>query len=419
MSETQEGFPPMIFLNAFRTVYPQFAEKSRDGRGYAQQDAEEAWSQIVSTLRGKLKQQSSPLADAAGESQPAAKTFVDEFMGGKFEKIEQCMDSAAKDAGETAQKKEDEVFFKLNCHVASQEVRHLGEGINAALTDSYTKTSPTLNREAEYQAKSKISRLPRYLPVHFVRFYWKNDVRKKAKILRKVTFPHELDATDYCTDELRSLLVPVRDKMRELRKEEVDVQRARKRQKLTAQAEASDSDRTSKGKGPASEKDLATDKKKSEGPPTGSSKQGDKDMKDDEHYKTDAEIEAEQAAQILTAKRSLLDSVSPEIASDKGSNQTGLYELRGVVTHQGASADSGHYTAYVKKEGIKDPKTGKIGEEDGKWWWFNDEKVSEVESEKIETLAGGGETHSALILLYRAVELPVVTEEEMKKGGTS
>jgi len=41
--------------------------------------------------------------------------------------------------------------------------------------------------------------------------------------------------------------------------------------------------------------------------------------------------------------------------------------------------------------------------------------VQEVESEKIETLAGGGESHSALILLYRAVELPTVPEDvEMK-----
>ncbi|CRK09243.1 hypothetical protein BN1723_020951, partial [Verticillium longisporum] len=72
---------------------------------------------------------------------------------------------------------------------------------------------------------------------------------------------------------------------------------------------------------------------------------------------------------------------------DEGANQSGLYELRGVVTHQGSSADSGHYTAYVKKEGRVDPKTGKRGEEDGNWWWFNDDKVSEVPSTSIDALA--------------------------------
>ena len=39
-------------------------------------------------------------------------------------------------------------------------------------------------------------------------------------------------------------------------------------------------------------------------------------------------------------------------------------------------------------------------------------RLGEVDSEKIETLSGGGESHSALILLYRAVELPKVSETE-------
>ena len=55
---------------------------------------------------------------------------------------------------------------------------------------------------------------------------------------------------------------------------------------------------------------------------------------------------------------------------------------------------------------LMDPVTGKIGEEDGKWWWFNDDKVTEVTSDKIDALAGGGESHSALILLYKAIPLP-------------
>jgi len=44
---------------------------------------------------------------------------------------------------------------------------------------------------------------------------------------------------------------------------------------------------------------------------------------------------------------------------------------------------------------IDDPKApgGKRMEEDGKWWWFNDDKVSEVDPEKIDTLSGGGQYH--------------------------
>lgn len=86
--------------------------------------------------------------------------------------------------------------------------------------------------------------------------------------------------------------------------------------------------------------------------------------------------------------------MTPKTAAESGTNKSGLYELRGVITHQGASADSGHYTAYVKKQNNGDTRT-----EDGKWWWFNDERVTEVEADKIETLAGGGE--SILIGPYR------------------
>lgn len=109
-------------------------------------------------------------------------------------------------------------------------------------------------------------------------------------------------------------------------------------------------------------------------------------------YKTDIEHEAERAASILAARKELFNLIDQDLAADEGANKSGLYELRGVVTHQGASASSGHYTSYVKKQGILDAATGKRKEEDGKWWWFNDEKVSEVEAEKIEGLAGGGKS---------------------------
>jgi ubiquitin carboxyl-terminal hydrolase 14 len=115
-------------------------------------------------------------------------------------------------------------------------------------------------------------------------------------------------------------------------------------------------------------------------------------------YKTDAEYEAERAASIKAAKKELYAAIDPALMADEGANRSGLYELRGVITHQGASADSGHYTSYVKKAAIMvdDPKApgGKRKEEDGKWWWFNDDKVSEVEAEKIETLSGGGKSNS-------------------------
>jgi ubiquitin carboxyl-terminal hydrolase 14 len=397
MGETQEGFPPLAFLNALRTAFPQFAEKSKSGHGYAQQDAEEAWSQIVTQLRQKLK-----IKDTGdGSSEAKEISFVDKYLAGGFSSITECDEQAARDGGEEPVKSED-VFLKLDCHI-SATTNHLRDGILAGLEEKLEKKSSVLDRDAIYTKKSKISRLPKYLTVHFVRFFWKREAQKKAKIMRKVTFPDELDVVEFCTDELKKMLIPVRDKVREVRKDEEDIDRARKRQKRIHDKEAADAaagivDSVSESK-KADEK-KAEDKKK-DGKATG----GDTEM-EDVVYKTDAEVEAERAAAILEAKKELHALINPELAKDEGANKSGLYELRGVVTHQGASADSGHYTSYVKKLGPLDPKTGKRGEEDGKWWWFNDDKVFEVEAEKIATLSGGGESHSALILLYKAIPLP-------------
>ncbi len=386
MSETQDGMPPFTFLNALRTTFPQFAERSKKGDGYAQQDAEEAWSQIVSQLKQKLKGSTSP----AERSAAVAGSFIDKFMGGEFSTTLECDDPAAREGGEQPTSAK-EPFLKLNCHIDNQTA-HLRDGLVNGLSEKIEKRSEVLGRDVTYTKTSKISRLPKYLTVHFVRFFWKRDVQKKAKIMRKVTFPHELDAVEFCTDELRKALVPVRDKVREVRKDEEDVERARKRRKKNPLLD---------GEAPE-EKKGATSKKDDKKPAT--SADGDVEMT--ETYKTDAEWEAEKDAALLESKKELNALIDPELRKDAGANQSGVYELRAVVTHQGASADSGHYTAYVKKTGPKDPVTGKVGEEDGKWWWFNDDKVSEVTSDKIDALAGGGESHSALILLYKAIPMP-------------
>jgi len=382
MSETQEGFPPLVFLQALRTLFPQFAQRARTGQGFAQQDAEEAWSQIVSQLRQKLKiKESSASSSNTSSDSPQDISFVDKYLAGHFEVKTECDEAAAKEAGEEAVTAED-VFLKLDCHI-NKDTNHLRDGISAALEEKIEKNSSVLDRQAIYTKTSRISRLPKYLTVHFVRFFWKREAQKKAKIMRKVTFPPELDVVEFCTEELRKQLVPVRDKVREIRKDEEDVTRARKRQKL-AHKQEEDREKDRAAQADTTRSTNGSDKKPG--------KKGDGDVEvTDAVYKTDAEYDTERTASILAAKKELFALINPELAKDEGANKSGIYELRGVVTHQGASADSGHYTSYVKKQGALDAKTGKRKEEDGKWWWFNDDKVSEVEAEKIESLSGGGE----------------------------
>lgn len=382
MSDTQEGFPPLMFLNALRTAFPQFAQKSKTGQGYAQQDAEEAWTQIVSQLRQKLKVSTDPRSE-----KKEAISFIDKYLAGTFETT---LVAPVEAADQEQPVHSSENFLKLDCHI-DKDINHLRDGIVAGLSEQIEKKSEALGRDALYTKTSRISRLPKYLTVHFVRFFWKREASKKAKIMRKVTFPSELDVVEFCTDKLKNQLIPVRDKVREIRKDEQDVERARKRQKLRHKEEEDRKQDAALTEAAPIKKAQEVKERKEAGR---SGKPQQPENNEMEIYKTDDEYQAEREAAIGAAKKELYATIDPELAADEGCNKSGLYELRGVITHQGASADSGHYTSYVKKSGrlIDDPKApgGKRREEDGKWWWFNDDKVTEVDPDKIETLAGGG-----------------------------
>lgn len=67
----------------------------------------------------------------------------------------------------------------------------------------------------------------------------------------------------------------------------------------------------------------------------------------------------------------------------------GKYELCGVLTHKGRSADSGHYVSWVKQS-------------DNSWIQFDDDQLIPRKEDEIVTLSGGGDWHMAYLLLYRA-----------------
>lgn len=67
---------------------------------------------------------------------------------------------------------------------------------------------------------------------------------------------------------------------------------------------------------------------------------------------------------------------------------SGMYEICGVITHKGRAADSGHYIGWVLND-------------EGKWYKFDDDVVTEVTIKEIKGLSGGGDWHSAYICFYR------------------
>jgi ubiquitin carboxyl-terminal hydrolase 14 len=166
MDKTPTSFPPLVFLAALRRTFPNFAQQ--DGRGnFAQQDAEECWGSIITTLRETL-----PFASND------ARKFVDQFMTGEYITTLTCDENPQEEQSVAV-----EPFVKLDCHI-SQSVNYMATGIKESMLGKLEKMSPSLERQAVYTRQSLVSRLPAYLAVNFVRFYWKQTEGVKAKVLR-------------------------------------------------------------------------------------------------------------------------------------------------------------------------------------------------------------------------------------------
>ncbi|GBC39388.2 ubiquitin carboxyl-terminal hydrolase 14 isoform X2 [Rhizophagus irregularis DAOM 181602=DAOM 197198] len=293
LNQATESVVPLHFLQLFRSVFPQFAQNTADG--FMQQDAEECWTQIISILKqANIPIPSQHSSDGEKVSSSTEESFIDHYMTGEFTSTLKCLE--APEEGEIVIK---ENFTKLNCHI-SILVNYVQHGIMMGLDEKIEKNSPTLRRMAIYDKTTRISRLPSYLTVQFVRFFWKSDRRVKSKILRKVKFPMELDATDFCTDELKNKILPLKNRLQELEKE-------RKGSKESTQFAVNNN-----------VQDTVTDSKNNE---------------------------------IVEEIKKLID---PELNKDIGANVSGLYELCAVLTHIGRSAESGNYIGWVRKENSED-----------------------------------------------------------------
>lgn len=328
MDKAGAAIPPMIFIQVLHMAYPQFAEKSEHG-GFAQQDANECWTEVVRCLQ----QEVDVPQELSKEGAKPSNRFIDQYLGGEFEVAMKC-----EEAEEEPESKSVEKFYQLSCFI-EKDVKYMQTGLKNRLEEHITKNSPSLSRDAIYKKSSKIKRLPGYLAIQFVRFYYKEKEAINAKILKDVKFTMSLDVYDLCTPELQAKLQPARDKFKE--------QEDKKAEEMIQN------------------KALG----KTEGQPA-------KPTKEEPYWFPD----------------------------DLGSNNSGFYELQAVLTHKGRSSSSGHYVAWVKKKGDE-------------WYMFDDDNVSCVTAEDVLKLSGGGDWHSAYVLLYgpRVFEAPV--EVPMDQGS--
>lgn len=146
------------------------------------------------------------------------KSLIDQFFGVEFETTMKCTESEEE---EVTKGKENQL--QLSCFI-NQEVKYLFTGLKLRLQEEITKQSPTLQRNALYIKSSKISRLPAYLTIQMVRFFYKEKESVNAKVLKDVKFPLMLDVYELCTPELQEKMVSFRSKFKDLEDKKVNQQ---------------------------------------------------------------------------------------------------------------------------------------------------------------------------------------------------
>ncbi|GIY67412.1 ubiquitin carboxyl-terminal hydrolase 14 [Caerostris darwini] len=330
MEKCGTDYQPIILLQVLHMAFPRFAEKNDHGT-FMQQDANECWTEIMRMLQQKL----TPVPSVEASDQACASkhsNFIDQFFGGSFDSTLTCIES--EEEPETHLK---ENFLQLSCFI-SADVKFMLTGLKQRMLETLTKYSTKLDRDAQFKKTSKISRLPTYLTIQFVRFFYKEKESINAKILKDVKFSLELDVFELCSEELQAKLTPMRAKFKEV--EDKKVEEAQKA-KLVPQ-----------------EPPQKIEKRKKTYP----------------YWFED----------------------------DIGSNNSGYYELKAVLTHKGRSSSSGHYVAWIRRK-------------PDEWFKCDDDTVSMVPSEEILKLSGGGDWHCAYLLLYgpRVLEMEVQEEEPM------
>nr|CCA15091.1 ubiquitin carboxylterminal hydrolase putative [Albugo laibachii Nc14] len=324
-----ESLTPSLFVNVLRQAYPQFAQMMPRGGGYMQQDSEEFLSTLLSTL-------SRTLVKPVGLSSIApAKNVVQALFGLELNETLTCLESETEPKIE---KKEE--ALKLVCNITIK-TNLVAEGIKIGLEGVIEKHSDVLGRNAQWKKEIRVNRLPKYLCVQFMRFFWKltpdsqDHTGVKCKMLRPISFPQILDVYEFCSDELQATLRVAREKNAD---------------KILN--EFREHDEKSGQEGKAGE---------------------DMDMED---------------AEALEIAKSMSLGMKPSGIGLPIDFQ-GNYELFAILTHKGRSADSGHYMAWVHHEGDN-------------WFCYDDEDVSPCKTEDIQKLKGGGDWHTAYLAFYRA-----------------
>jgi len=242
----------------------------------------------------------------------------------------------------------------LICHLgtATDAVSHIYQGVTSSLKEHIEKNSPTLGRNAQYEKEAKIASLPPYLVVQFARFgfkganEWAGTAASKVKLTRNIKFSPTFDLYDAATDELKTALSKGRVKV----KEQDDARMEAEKKKLMSDEETR--------------------------------------LKDGVKANIEEDVEMVDAA-----------AVGLEVVD------TGCYDLVGMISHKGRTADGGHYVGWTLLE-----KGCKANKMDDQWICYDDETCSQwgwksITGEAMDLMGGRVDTQISYINIYKKVSV--------------
>jgi len=357
LTETTESITPLQFVMALRAKFPRFAEMQNGG--YMQQDADECLRGILTSLSGCLK-------TASGGNR------IDELFSYKLKSTMKCLE-----CDEEAPTEQEDSERVMICHLgsATEPVSHLYQGVASSFKVHMEKNSPTLGRNAQYEKTSSISELPPYLIVQFARFgfkganEWAGTEASKVKLTRNIKFSPTFDVFDMTTDDLKKKLSSARVKS----KEQEDAKDEAERKKF---------------------------------------------MDDEKEKMKEITERSSSSAAAATAEEDV--DMKPASAVGVEMVDTGTYELVGIISHKGRTADGGHYVGWTLLEkgfhnkGTKEKK-------DDQWVCYDDEAVTQwnwadITGTHIDLMGGRADTQIAYINIYKKVQVPIDIGEKLGDG---
>jgi len=320
--------------------------------GYMQQDADECLRGILQVLTTQLRSESG--------------NRIDDLFSFQMKSTLKCLE-----CDEEAPTTVEDSTRVLMCHLGTQTdpVSHIYQGVQLSLKEHIEKTSPSLGRNAQYEKSSCMASLPTYMIVQFARFGfkgandWAGTTATKVKLIRNIKFSSTMDLFDLCDDDLKKKLANGR--LRHKTQEDVKAEAAKKAM-------------------------LDEEKAKMEkGASSSSAPAGDVEMKD---------AEKEEAS-----------SVGVEMID------TGYYDLVGMISHKGRTADGGHYVGWtLSKKANKEIK-------DDQWICYDDETTSmhlwkDITGVSMDLQGGRADTQIAYINIYKKVTVAVDAGEKLGDG---